>query len=1028
MKKQIFLFTTIILNFLSTPIWGEDFFINYYHKGEIIHTQQVTQGSTIEAFPILNLESCNSEINIFAGWITEEEVTKYQTINTSTPTFVATDYIPTTDINLYAVFADREATNDITWQQIKSRSELKDNDQIIITANNYNYAIGKTIDNTNRLTAIEITKSEDKSTLIPNDDVQIFTLKRNSDVLWSLRTNEGYLGNMSAENSVKYYAEIKDWSTWGFSFETTSHATLISNQHGSHKYPYLYYNANSNFFACRTSSTPNLAIYKQKPIFEVNYLSCTSPDAVEYTITLHDGDNTSEIKCMSDATIVQPTPSQNIDHWEFYGWTTTPINETITAPEIITFPYTPTENINLYAVYKNTTADSLIMQNKTIPANWEVNTLALNENLALYKGNYIKIPHINNITQIDINMGKNSIYDPILYINTDFADLSFIENNITSTRKEYTFTFKPATSTSLHIHSNSKSTNYGIAINKITIHHTPIFSTSISSDIRNTLTFLPNTDSTDIKKHYAITQSRGKNITLPKNIFSNGQYNFLEWNTAADGSGIAYEDEATIKNISSDITLYAQWGNIDTIKSEETKEIYNTTSIDKLLIKSDISGKTGEIKFNDNSQLHINKNIIFEKIIDGSRYYFFSLPFNCNIEDIIATDSKGKKLQYATTATNGDYVINLYDQSLAAQNAGNINQNAWVELLGTDHTLQANRGYIIGYFGKEKNATIKFKSAENNITLSNPNEKTLNFGEDYEWFTSSKKLSSCGWNLIGSPYFETINQGSLTQFVTIPNNDGKTYTQCTYADALELNLIQPFNSFFIQLNQNEAPIFAPQNINTTMVSFEQSEKIVIEVHYNNTKDITTIINNDEHTQDYNIGSDLVKWIGYSNIPQLYTIEEGIPLAFNTQKITKHSIINLGIYAPYEGEYTFSANHNNSLYLTDNQTNITTDISSNKCTIFLNKGLNEQRFSIQFKTLTSTKHPTEENNGKINYYIQNDIIYLQNSPQNANISIYNSTGKLIKQTKSSYFTLPQKGIYHIIITKNNNIINNFTIIY
>ena len=150
---------------------------------------------------------------------------------------------------------------------------------------------------------------------------------------------------------------------------------------------------------------------------------------------------------------------------------------------------------------------------------------------------------------------------------------------------------------------------------------------------------MPNTDSTDIKKHYAITQSRGKNITLPKNIFSNGQYNFLEWNTAADGSGIAYEDEATIKNISSDIILYAQWGNIDTIKSEETKEIYNTTSIDKLLIKSDISGKTGEIKFNDNSQLHINKNIIFEKIIDGSRYYFFSLPFNCNIEDIIATDS-----------------------------------------------------------------------------------------------------------------------------------------------------------------------------------------------------------------------------------------------------------------------------------------------------------------------------------------------------------------------------------------------------
>jgi hypothetical protein len=128
--------------------------------------------------------------------------------------------VPTTNISLYAVFADGIDNGELIWQRIKSNSELKDNDQIIIAANGYNYAIGKTIKN-DRLTAVEITKSNDKSTLTPNDNVQIFTLTKIDNNLWGLTTNNGYLGNMTAKNSVKYYTEIKDWSSWGFSFNLT---------------------------------------------------------------------------------------------------------------------------------------------------------------------------------------------------------------------------------------------------------------------------------------------------------------------------------------------------------------------------------------------------------------------------------------------------------------------------------------------------------------------------------------------------------------------------------------------------------------------------------------------------------------------------------------------------------------------------------------------------------------------------------------------------------------------------------------
>lgn len=48
-------------------------------------------------------------------------------------------------------------------------------------------------------------------------------------------------------------------------------------------------------------------------------------------------------------------------------------------------------------------------------------------------------------------------------------------------------------------------------------------------------------------------------VTISNNEFSNGDYEFIGWNTKADGSGISYTNNQTF-SISSDLTLYAQWG------------------------------------------------------------------------------------------------------------------------------------------------------------------------------------------------------------------------------------------------------------------------------------------------------------------------------------------------------------------------------------------------------------------------------------------------------------------------------------
>ena len=49
-----------------------------------------------------------------------------------------------------------------------------------------------------------------------------------------------------------------------------------------------------------------------------------------------------------------------------------------------------------------------------------------------------------------------------------------------------------------------------------------------------------------------------KDTALNANTFTREGYNFLNWNTAADGTGDSYADGATV-NLTENTTLYAQW-------------------------------------------------------------------------------------------------------------------------------------------------------------------------------------------------------------------------------------------------------------------------------------------------------------------------------------------------------------------------------------------------------------------------------------------------------------------------------------
>lgn len=455
-----------------------------------------------------------------------------------------------------------------------------------------------------------------------------------------------------------------------------------------------------------------------------------------------------------------------------------------------------------------------------------------------------------------------------------------------------------------------------------------------------------------------------------------------------------------IKSISVVYSEYKEL-NVGTIYAVNNKLTLNT-----LTIKSD-RDQSGEVKV-DAGSLKANQ-VIIEKIIDDKRWYFFSLPFDCRLEDVVAVDGNGKELEYAKDATSGDYVINEYDQERNV-----VTGKAWKELLGTGHTLNAGQGYIIGYFG-EGDVVVQFPSVKAQIILP-PDNKTLDYTD--RWIIDGEN-STKGFNLIGLPYYQKVNGELTPMLVTIPNADGKTYTQVEYGDVS----ITPFTSFFVQTS--EAPVFTTQIEQHAAPSFFARgivNKVVITfADDSGASDQTTIIDDVNSTIEYEIGCDLVKWIGYADIPQIYSIQGDDILAFNSVAIDNTIEIYLGVYAPTSGEYTFafskkSTGNLNEWELCDTETSAIISLTQAEYRVFLAKGEYKKRFKFRKKR----QIPTDCNDGLEDVFmrIDNGRLQMNNVSIGAEVYVYDAIGRLVDMlTVNSnllYYDFAVRGVYIVVV--------------
>lgn len=175
----------------------------------------------------------------------------------------------------YVISADDSTT--ITWKIVTSAGDLKEGDEVIIAASEYNFAMSTTQNNNNRGQAA-ITKNDDGSELdSPSADVAVFQLVAGTvDNSWAFSfdnagTTNYLYASSSSSNQLKSTATLNDNAS--ATIVIADSVATVTFQ-GTNSRNIMQYNASSSLFACySTASQKALVIYKK-------YVEKTGIDAV----------------------------------------------------------------------------------------------------------------------------------------------------------------------------------------------------------------------------------------------------------------------------------------------------------------------------------------------------------------------------------------------------------------------------------------------------------------------------------------------------------------------------------------------------------------------------------------------------------------------------------------------------------------------------------------------------------------------------------------------------------------------------
>ncbi len=445
---------------------------------------------------------------------------------------------------------------------------------------------------------------------------------------------------------------------------------------------------------------------------------------------------------------------------------------------------------------------------------------------------------------------------------------------------------------------------------------------------------------------------------------------------------------ASGKNILHNIEIYR--GAKLTIPSDRT------LTIDSLIMRS-----KGDIVPQADIQGTLNRfdtKLFFDKRVDETRWYWMTLPYDCDMGDVILKDQTKP-----TYGEGKDWVLKYYD----GQKRANTQSGGCWTVLPEGSTIQKGKGYILGVTPKTGHDFLELRFPMTATAWDkDPSRASIAVPV---MATKSEGITPnhVGWNLVGNPYithykpsyigmdhanntnnliplgilepdgeaYKRTNNG--VRYVVIPQNGGYAeYSQVAIGD----KPIETFMSYFIQIggtadteyavdfkyaNSRHGASMPIHRAPAEYMDEPDNHPVWIPITLTNVldeQDETTFLVSDQFTDNYDMMDDLVKMRGtYYQYPQITTKpvlasrnNEG-EMAFNAlPDASAEAGIPLNYFASSNGNYTIALSEKYGLdevkevQLFDKVTNEWYDLMADSYTFYSNRTDNTDRFILSVR--------------------------------------------------------------------------------
>lgn len=425
--------------------------------------------------------------------------------------------------------------------------------------------------------------------------------------------------------------------------------------------------------------------------------------------------------------------------------------------------------------------------------------------------------------------------------------------------------------------------------------------------------------------------------------------------------------------------------------------------------------KTNAAQFLNKGSVVINpgaKIIVRRTFRKADGWVFLSFPYDVPLANI-------KIAGTSTQATWGDVydagdVKNIYVREYDAEsrdalgNAVNHNSVYWKYV--TPKVFGKNKGYIVAV---DSDITLDFISSP---TDTAPFGTTGSIGINK--YTTNTGVNHNSWNLLGQPFFSSFDLYYATQaHAPFYYNNGFTYVAVMSYDNYQ---ILPFSAFFVQAHGAPANLSydgsgrALRNVRSVL-TFDEVDLYVKNNAIVEHEDRTRIRLSDNYSVNYETGPDAVKMISTNAlVPQLYTKMKdlsNVTYSYATNAIpTSITEVDLVVTTGQNGTYTVELKNKQNL---PNYTSILlvrgteqTDLMQDSYQFTVSQGTKTVTNNWKIRMIKSL--PTQivqANENEVIATVVDSDLYISGLDSNANISVFDMTGKLVQVINNVQNNIP-----------------------